>query len=102
MLERALYLAAVSRHGLQLQWLTAATPVDNPYCSSCKLTWWSWARQLPEMKARFLVAQYWGAHQRFFKGLCICFKIDKVVELCKAGEGRRRCCTPLWSSLLQL
>ena len=30
---------------------------------------------LPEMKARFLVAQYWGSHQRFFKQLCICFKV---------------------------
>jgi hypothetical protein len=30
---------------------------------------------LPIMKARFLLAFYWGAHQRFFKQLCVCFKV---------------------------
>eukprot|EP01052_Picozoa_sp_SAG31_P000202 SAG31_NODE_6_length_43291_cov_191.503496_16_plen_839_part_00 len=46
---------------------------------------------LPESKSRFLIAQYWGAHQRFFKQLCICFKIDKVVRLCHQAVAEGKC-----------
>ena len=46
---------------------------------------------LDDKNGRMLLTFYWGAHQRFFRQLCICLKVDCVVDLVNTALADGKC-----------
>lgn len=42
-------------------------------------------------KKMMVFGQFWGAHQRFFRYLCMAAKVDKAVEMAKAAVAAKQC-----------
>uniref|UniRef100_A0A5K3FI44 Helicase_C_4 domain-containing protein n=2 Tax=Mesocestoides corti TaxID=53468 RepID=A0A5K3FI44_MESCO len=55
------------------------------FCEACRLL------NVSDKFRKTMWGQFWSAHQRFFKYLCIAAKVDACVDLCKVALSQGKC-----------
>lgn len=90
MKSKGVFLArTLSWDGAEFQTLEVNLTRDQISMYDAAVDWWNHAKAQLEMAIdkvgapKLLWRAYWAAHQRFFKELCICAKIDEVVRQAK-------------------
>ena len=90
MKSKGVFLArTLSWDGAEFQTLEVNLTSDQISMYDAAVDWWNHAKTQLEMAIdkvgapKLLWRGYWAAHQRFFKELCICAKIDEVVRQAK-------------------